>query len=110
MNSAEMLMSYRCFGVNKLRIKRKECFKFYHLLILLSGDITLNPGPSRYLPDNDNKFEPFHKSGLNFFHINVNSLLPKTDEPRDVVGRKKPGVLGLLNQSLIALFLTKKSI
>ena len=110
MNSAEMLMSYRYFGVNKLEIKRKEFFQFYHLLILLSSDINLNPGPSKYLPDNDNKFEPFHKRGLNFFHINVNSLLPKTDEPRDVVGHKKPGILGLLNQSLIALFLTRKSI
>ena len=54
-----MLMSSRCFALNKLRIKRKECFKFYHLLILLSGDVSLNPDPSQYLPDIDNKFESF---------------------------------------------------
>ena len=41
-NSAEMLMSTRYFALNKLRIKRNECFKFYHLLILLSGDVSLN--------------------------------------------------------------------
>ena len=50
-----MLNSSRYFTLNKLRIKRKECFKFYHILILLSGDVSLNPGPSKYLPDNDNK-------------------------------------------------------
>ena len=54
-----MLLSSRCFALNKLIIKRKECFKFYNLLILLSGDISLSPGPSQYLPDIDNKFEPF---------------------------------------------------
>ena len=40
-NSAEMLMSFCYFALNKLRIKRKKCLKFYHLLVLLSGDISL---------------------------------------------------------------------
>ena len=48
-----MLMSFRYFALNKFKIKRNECFKFYHLLILLSGDGNLNAGPSQYLPDND---------------------------------------------------------
>ena len=69
-----MLMSSRYFALNKLGIKCNECFKLYHLLILLSGDVSLNPGPSQYLPDNDDKFETFRKSGLPFLHINVNSL------------------------------------
>ena len=73
-NSGEMLMSSRYFALSKLGIKRNECFKLYHLLILLSGDVSLNPGPSQYLPDNDDKFETFLKSGLPFLHINVNSL------------------------------------
>ena len=79
-----MLMSSRYFALNRLRIKRKECFKFYHFLILLSGDVSLNPGASQYLPDNDNEFELFHKHGLHFLHVNVNSLLSKIDELRDV--------------------------
>ena len=95
-----MLMSSRYFALNKLRIKRNECFKFYHLLILLSGDVSLNPGLSQYLPDNDNKFEPFCKCGLHFVHINVNSLLPKIDELRDVVGHTKPAVLGITESKL----------
>ena len=32
-----------------------------------------------------NKFEPFRKRGLHFLHINVNSLLSKIDELRDIV-------------------------
>ena len=36
--------------------------KFYQLLILLSGDISLNPGPCQYLPhQNKDLFEPFRK-------------------------------------------------
>ena len=95
-----MLMSFRYFGLNKLRIKRKKCFKFYHLLILLSGDVSLNPGPSQYLPDNDNKFEPFRKRGLHFLHLNVNSLLSNIDELRDVAGHTKPGILEITESKL----------
>ena len=95
-----MLMSSRYFALNKLRIKRNECFKFYHLLILLSGDVSLNPGPSQYPPYNDDKFEPFRKRGLHFLHINVNSLLSKIDELRDVVGHTKPAILGITESKL----------
>ena len=99
-NSAEIFMNSRYFALNKPRIKRKECFKFYHLLILLSGDVSLNPGPSQYLPDNDDKFEHFRKRGLHFLHINVNSLLSKIDELRDVVGHTKPAILGITESKL----------
>ena len=95
-----MLMSSRYFALNKLRIKRNECFKFYHLLILLSGDVSLNPGPSQYPSYNDDKFEPFRKCGLHFLHINVNSLLSKIDELRDVVGHTKPAILGSTESKL----------
>ena len=83
-----------------LRIKCNECFTFYYFLILLSGDVSLNPGPTQYLPDNDNKFQPFRKRGLHFLHINVNSLLSKIDELRDVVGHTKPAILGITESKL----------
>ena len=62
---------------------------------MLSGDISLNPGPSQYLQDNDNKFEPFHKGCLHFLHINVNSLLLKIYELGDFVDHTKPAILGI---------------
>ena len=71
----------------------------YHLLILLSGDISLNTGPNQ-LPDNDDKFEPFRKRGLHFLHINVNSLLSKIDELRDVVCHTKPAIVGITESKL----------
>ena len=93
-------MNSRYFVLNKLRIKCKECFKFYHHLLLLSGDVSVNPGPSQYLPDNDNKFEPFRKCGLHFLHININSHLSKIDELRDIVGHTKPAMLGITESKL----------
>ena len=48
--------------------------------MLLSGDTSFNPGHSQYLQKNDNKFEPFHKRGLHFLHINVKSPLLKINE------------------------------
>ena len=83
-----------------LRIKCNECFTFYHFLILLSGDVSLNPGPCQYTPYNDDKFEPFRKRVLHFLHINVNSLLSKIDELRDVVGHTKPAILGITESKL----------
>ena len=95
-----MLMSFRYFALKKLRIKGNECLQFYHLLILLSGDVSLNPGSCQYLPDNDDKFKPFGKRGLHFLHINVNSLLSKIDELREVVGHIKPAILAITESKL----------
>ena len=99
------------FVLNKICFKHKKCLKFYHFLILLSGDINLNPGPSQYLlVDSDDKFELFHKCGLHFLHINVNSLLLKIDELGDIVGHTKPAILGITESKLNSLFLIKKLI
>ena len=68
-----MLMRFCYFALNKLRLKCKNFLKFYRFMFLF-GNIHINPGPSQYLPDNDNRFEPIHKQGLNFLHINVNDL------------------------------------
>ena len=73
--------------------KSKKFLKFYQFLILLSSD--LDPGPSKYLRDNDKKFKVFHKVGLHFLHINVNSFLLKINELRDIVGHTKPAILGI---------------
>ena len=95
-----MIISSRYFTLSKLRIKRNEWFKFYHLLILLSGDVSLNTGPSQNLPDKDDKFKPFRNCGLHILHINVNSLLSTTDELRDVVAQTKPAISGITESKL----------
>ena len=84
-SNAEIRVDLGCFVLNKFCFKRKKWLKFYQFLILLSGDLSLNPGPSQYLQGNDNIFQPFHKRGLHFLHINVNSILLKIDKLRDIV-------------------------
>ena len=84
-----MHMNYCHFALNNFSFKRKKSLKFYQFLILLSGDISLNPGPNQDLHDIEDKFEPFRKRGLHFLHINVNSLLSKIDELRGIVGPYK---------------------
>ena len=68
---------------------------------MLSGDISLNPGPCQYLSDkNKDLFESFRKRGFHFLHINVNSLLLKIDELRDIISRTKPAILGITESKL----------
>ena len=99
-SSAEMHMNYCHFALNNISFKRKKSLKFYQFLILLSGDINLNPGPNQDLHDTEDKLEPFRKRGLHFLHINVNSLLSKIDELRGVVGHAKPAILGITESKL----------
>ena len=56
---------------------------YFHLQILLSGDIRLNPGPTQQhnlqcLSD----WNIFKSRCLHFIHPNINSLLPKIEELR----------------------------
>ena len=51
---------------------------YYRLLLLLSGDIKLNPGPFYNLqPLDHDKWNILKYKGLPFLHLNINSLLPK---------------------------------
>ena len=53
------------------------------MLILLSGDISLNLGPINGSQQNDNdQCAVFKKTGLHFVYININSPLPKIDKLR----------------------------
>ena len=100
-NSAEIHLDVCYFTLSKLNFKKDNHMKFYQLLILLSGDISLNPGRCQYLPDqNMDLFEPFRKRGLHFLHINVNSLPSKIEELRNIVGRTKPAILGITESKL----------
>ena len=65
-------------AITNLKYRNYNCF--YQFLLLLSGDVSLNPAPVQIsLPVNVNIWELFNKEGLHFRHININSLLPKID-------------------------------
>ena len=100
-NNPERHSDFCYFALSKLNFKQNKHSKFYHFLLLLSGDISLNPGPCQYLPDkNKDLFEPFRKRGLHFLHINVNSLPSKIDELRDIMRHTKPAILGITESKL----------
>ena len=54
------------------------------MALLLSGDIDLNPGLVTRHQLKDPKFEAFNNKGPHLIHLNINILLPKIDELRNI--------------------------
>ena len=88
------------FAISKLRNKPAHFLKFYQILLILSGDISLNPGPCQTQLNDDKTWDPLKTKGLHLWHLNVNSLLSKIDEIRDIANRIKPAVLGITESKL----------
>ena len=69
---------------------------YYPLLLLLSGDISLNPGVFHNLqPLDHDKWNIFKHRRLHFLHLNINSLLPKIDELRHIARLTNAAVIGI---------------
>ena len=82
-------------------LKYKDYNNFYQFLLLLSGDVSLNPGPVQISPAvNVNIWEPLNKKGLHFLHININSLLPKIDELKCIANKTKAAIIGITESKL----------
>ena len=75
-------------------LKYKSYSKFYQMFLLLSGDISLNPGPT---PNSISQsfWKPFENKGLHFLHLNINSILPKLDELKTIAGNTKAAIIGI---------------
>ena len=74
---------------------------YHRLLLLLSGDISLNPGPFHNLqPLDQNEWNIFKHRGLHFLHLNINSLLPKIDELRHIARLTNAAVIGISESKL----------
>ena len=76
----------------------KNHFLYLKLILLLSGDISLKPGPIQndHLKENWKKLE----TGLNFIRLNINSLLPKIDELREIIKISNPTVIDIAETKL----------
>ena len=82
-------------------LKYKNYTEFYKFLLLLSGDVSLNPGPIQRSPDiSSTIWEPLDKKGLHFLHININSLLLKKDETRCIANKTKAAITGITESKL----------
>ena len=74
-------------------IKRLNNNSFYGILLLLSGDISLNPGPKNNLqPLDSNEWNVFKSEGLHLIHLNISSL-PKIDELRYIADSSNAAVI-----------------
>ena len=69
------------------------------MILILSGDISLNPG-SVYNHHLSNLKESDIIKGLYLFHLNPNSLLPKTDELRYIAKPSNAAVIGITESKL----------
>ena len=84
-------------------IKRLNNKSFHHILLLLSGDITLNPGPKNNLQSLDSSERNVFKSkGLHLIHLNINNPLPKIDELRCIANSSNVPVIGISESKLDA--------
>ena len=87
------------FSISKLQYRNSN--SYFNLLLLLSGDISLNPGP----PHN-NQLQPkskqsiFNSRWLYFIHLNINSLLPKIEELRNLAKLSNAAVIHISESKL----------
>ena len=87
------------FALSKFKYRNKD--SIFKLLLLLSGDISLNPGPSHINQTSDNnEWDVFKARGLHFIHININSLLPKIEELCRIACQSKAAVIGISESKL----------
>ena len=70
------------------------------MALLLLGDINLNPGSVTRQQLNDPKSEAFNNQGIHLIHLNINSLLPKIDELRNIAKCSNAAVIGTAETKL----------
>ena len=80
--------------------KCKNQAKYFTSILLLFGDISLNPGPPHNSQIDSLSWNVFNKKGLHFLHINVNSILPKIEEIRFIAKKSKVTVISISETKL----------
>lgn len=92
-------------------INNDKCFD--RLILILSGDISLKPGPIyNHHPPNFKASYIFKIKGLHLLRLNLNSLLPKIDQLSCTDKLSNVAVIRITespNQNSIIIFLTQKS-
>ena len=90
-----LLSQFSILSISKLKAINNNKF-FYCLILILSGDISLNPGPvyNHHSP-NLKEWDIFKIKALHLLHLNINSTLPKIDELRCIVKLSNAAVTGI---------------
>ena len=99
LHTSHIYNAFVFFVLSKFKYRNKD--SFFKLLLLLSDDISLNPGPSHINQTSDNnEWDVFKARGLHFIHININSRLPKIEELRRIACQSKAAVIGISESKL----------
>ena len=100
LHEACLLYQFSILTISKLQAINNNK-SFYHLVLILSGDISLNPGPDyNHHPSNLKEWDKFEIKVLHLLHLNVNSLLPKIDELRYTAKLNNAAVIGMTETKL----------
>ena len=92
-------MNSTFYSISKLKYRNLN--SYFHLLILLSGDISLNPGPThQHKLQCLNEWNIFKSRGLRFIHLNINSLLPKIEVLRIIAKSTNAMIIGINESKL----------
>ena len=70
------------------------------MILLLSSDISLNPGTPHISQIDGLSWNVFDKKGKHFLQINVNRLLPKTEVIRFMAKKSEVTVIGISETKL----------
>ena len=93
--------NYLCKFHTIPKLKRMNNKSFLRILLILSGDISLNPGPVYNNQSlHSNEWNVFRSKGIHLIHLNVNSFLPKIDEICYIAERTKAAVIGITESKL----------
>ena len=65
------------------------------MILMLSGDIELNPGPVNRNQIKKEDFEVFNNKELHFMQLNINGLLKKIEELRYIARSSSAAVIGI---------------
>ena len=92
-------MNSAFYSVSKLEYSNLD-LSFY-LLILLSGDISLNSGPNhQHKLQCLNKWNIWKSRDLHFVRLNINSLSPKIEELQVIAKSANATVIGISESRL----------
>ena len=93
--------NYLCKFHTIPKLKRINNKFFLCILLILSGDIKLNPGPVYNNQSlHSNEWNVFRSKEIHLIHLNVNSLLPKISEIRYIAERTKAAVIEITESKL----------
>ena len=91
-------MHFKLFTINKM--KNKYNCLYLKMILVLSDDIEVNPGPFDSNQIKKEDFEVFNNKRLHFMHLNINGLLNKIEELHYIARSSNAAVIGITETKL----------